>query len=73
MQTRMNAQEVLDSWSDIEEESDESDVSSDSEESESERDGDEEEPRAWKEVTGRFGGSIPVEITKHMNKNTLCR
>ena len=44
MQGKMNAQEVLDSWSDIEEESDESDVSSDSEESESESDGDEGEP-----------------------------
>lgn len=57
MQAEMNAQEVLESWSDIEEESDESDMSSDSDESGSESDSDDDaDLQAWREVTGRFGG-----------------
>ena len=47
----MNAEEVLESWSDIEEVSDIS-----------ERDGDDsDDSDAWREVTGRFGGCISAE------------
>ena len=58
----MNAEEVLESWSDIEQESDDSDMSSEGEESDSESDGDNsDDSDAWREVTGRFGGCIPAE------------
>ena len=58
----MNADEVLERWSDIEEESDDSDLTSESKQSESESDGDEDEdPQAWRVATGRLGGCISAE------------
>ena len=73
----MNAEEVIERWSDIEEESDDSDMNSESEESESDSDGDEDEdPQAWRVATGRFGSCMPAEdilAEKYMNKYTLYR
>ena len=62
MQVKMNAEEVLESWSDIEEEREESDFDSESEESETENDSDDDEnPLAWREATGKFGDCNSVE------------
>ena len=58
----MNAEQVIESWSDIEEESEESDMESESEESETESNSDDDvDPQAWKEATGRFGDCNSVE------------
>ena len=62
LQANMNAEQVIESWSDIEEESEESDMESESEESETESDSDDDvNPQAWKEATGRFGDCKSVE------------